>query len=283
MSIINIRNNPDIHSEYMTPWGSVHFNNYAKNNGIRLSGGFDSAVVLYLLAKTLSESTTVAEPVIHPFTIIRGNPTEHEMYTRVDVKPYVDKIIDYVRQKFPNVHITDSHTEYANFWWVHKFENGMNISSYSKMQEIVSNYFRWEFGSGNLLRIKDNNYSAVPSNLLYCEYSGLTSNPPPEEVPQSDEAHRDNIDNRTILPESLTVMHDDIEFPWSFIYEPFRNADKRIPFWLAAKFDVLDDILSITRSCEGDIWNTKNFTVECNECWWCLERKWAYNNYADVS
>ena len=278
-NIINIRNNIDIHSEYITPYGNVHFNNYARHNGIRLSGGFDSAVILYMLAKTLSESTTVEEPEIHPFTIIRGNPTTHEQYTRVDVKPYAENIIAWVRDKFPHVTIHDTHTEYANYWWVHKFENGMNLSSYSMLQDIVSNYLKWELGSGNLERFGDEKITATPQMLLYCEYSGLTLNPPPGELPQSDETHRDDLDSRTVIQNSLTAMHDHIEYPWSFTYEPFRNADKRVPFWLADKFGVLEDILSITRSCEGDIWNTENFTKECNECWWCLERSWAHKNY----
>jgi 7-cyano-7-deazaguanine synthase in queuosine biosynthesis len=60
---------------------------------------------------------------------------------------------------------------------------------------------------------------------------------------------------------------------------PWRNADKRIVFWLAKEHSILNDMLKLTRSCEGDQWNTENFTKECGECWWCLERNWAKTYY----
>lgn len=45
----------NINTTYKTPYGNVLINTNAKNVGIFLSGGIDSAVMLYLIAKTYTK------------------------------------------------------------------------------------------------------------------------------------------------------------------------------------------------------------------------------------
>ena len=47
------------------------------------------------------------------------------------------------------------------------------------------------------------------------------------------------------------------------------------------KYDLIDDLLPITRSCEGWDYMTTNYSETCGECWWCMEREWAFNAYCD--
>ena len=282
MELLNIKDNKEIHNKFATPYGDVYINTVAKHNSIRLSGGFDSAVVLYMLAKTLSDYNNT-DAVIHPFTVQRSNPTTIEEYERVDCVQYAKQIIDYVRKCFPNVTINDTIVEPANYWWVHRFVDGANVSSYGTAQETVSNYLRWRYGDGNTELFPKPPYYVTPQNLIYCEYNGLTRNPPVDALPQSDESHRDNIDPNVVIKNSLTVLHTNkANSLWHYQYEPFRNGDKRVPFWIADNLDILDTLLTITRSCEGDIYNTENFTKECSECWWCLERRWGHENFAKI-
>lgn len=60
------------------------------------------------------------------------------------------------------------------------------------------------------------------------------------------------------------------------IYLPFFEWDKRISYEIYNYFCLLDDLFSITRSCEQiidpDLWNN-----HCGKCWWCKERFWAFN------
>jgi len=53
-------------------------------------------------------------------------------------------------------------------------------------------------------------------------------------------------------------------------------------FWLAKEAGILDDMLHLTRSCEGGPDETHDFTKVCGECWWCLERDWAHENYMNL-
>jgi hypothetical protein len=257
---------------YETPYGNVLININTKYVGIFLSGGLDSAVILYLIAKSFSENN-ITTP-IQPVTIRRGNPTLLTEYDRVNIYPYADKIINYVRNKFPEVNILDTLKEDANYWWASVHENGRNIGSYTFLQTVLSNYLIWSYTRSNIIE----NYFNSSYDYLYCEYFGTTKNPPKESsVPQSEESHRDYFTENYVKDCATTInsgYKDYIAY-----YQPFRNADKRITMWLANQFDILEDLLPITRSCEGGPIETENFTKECMECWWCLERHWALINY----
>lgn len=265
----------EMYTEYNTPYGAVHICNFPKYNSISLSGGFDSAVVLYMLAKTLNGQP---DAVIFPYTVRRTNPTNDPKWDRIDVIPYVDKIIDFVRSQFPDVEICNTEIMDAPYWWVHQFENGRNIGSYSSALNTLKNYYSWKYGSGILDYFPyDTNVSL--RELMLADYTGITSNPPDNELHSNDETERNSIDTATIFSNSLSVKRTNLSYPWSIYYEPLRNYDKRLPVWLANSFGVLDNLMSVTRSCEGDVWNTENFTKECHECWWCKERQWAYNKF----
>lgn len=256
---------------YDTPYGRVLINTDAKNVGIFLSGGIDSAVILYLIAKTFAERNI--KTTIQPATVRRGNPTDLKEYDRVDIYPYTDKIIAYVRSRFPNVNIHNTIKEEANYWWASVHENGGNIGSYTFAQTTLSNFLTWKYARDELVTELN---AQKGSDILYCEYAGTTKNPPKDaSVPLSEESHRDN-NNEYYIPGFATSVMDGI---FEKYYEPFRNADKRITMWLAHELNILEDLLPITRSCEGGPVETENFTVECMECWWCLERHWALKNF----
>jgi len=48
---------------------------------------------------------------------------------------------------------------------------------------------------------------------------------------------------------------------------------------LYRKYNLIDTLLPLTRSCEGWDYMTDGFTKECGECWWCMERSWAFREY----
>ena len=42
---------------------------------------------------------------------------------------------------------------------------------------------------------------------------------------------------------------------------------------------LMKGLYPLTRSCEGQADVTKDFTKPCKKCWWCKEKKWAFNQY----
>tara|TARA_B110000858_G_C17783255_1_gene465872 strand:+ start:1290 stop:2120 length:831 start_codon:yes stop_codon:yes gene_type:complete len=259
---------PELNTSYHTPYGSVVFNHSVKHSVIRLSGGFDSGVILYLLAKALSEHRSDA--VITPITVQRRNVTNERWLERVHIVPYVTRIIQYVRDQFPTVTIHDSIVEDANYWWI---QDNKNQSTYTESQSAAIRYVVWNHKRS----IKDH-WELAETRLI--EYNGVTRNPPTGCIEDSEERHRDHL-HPDAVPGMATVISNH-KLSWYYGYQPWRNADKRIVFWVADEVGVLSDMLSITRSCEGDIDNTDNFTKECGTCWWCLERNWSHKNFKNM-
>lgn len=236
--------------------------------GVRLSGGFDSAVMLYMLAKTITDYNL--NTTIQTLTVRRSNPTDLRNYDRADAFHYADQVLTWVKDKFPAVEIQTPLKQEANYWWVSDFVDGQNRSSYLAAQTTLSMYARWR----NVQYFKKHNVK--PDNkLLYCEYTGTTLNPPTSDVPQSAESHRDTLKQNSLL-DSATVANYNSDYAF---YEPFRNADKRITVWLADYFKIFDEVTNITKTCEGGPVETNNFSKDCNVCWWCLEKQWAINNF----
>ena len=79
------------------------------------------------------------------------------------------------------------------------------------------------------------------------------------------------------------VWHISTEGKGDF-WSPFSNVDKRFVARLYDEFGVRDELLSLTRSCEKKTPLDQKFDpmfeeTTCGICWWCLERKWAFGNF----
>lgn len=65
-------------------------------------------------------------------------------------------------------------------------------------------------------------------------------------------------------------------------YTPFINVDKRFIASMYKKYAV-KDLVQLTRSCEDmpahNYYNPEFEYTPCGECWWCLERKWAFGEF----
>jgi hypothetical protein len=257
--------------KYETPYGDVYILHNAKSLGLAISGGFDSAVLLYLLAKTINDTGSNAE--IYPFGARKTNPTEYRDYDRVDVYPYVDKVLEFVKSQFPNVKIHNQYRKDADFTWLSYYKNNRYLGSYTEVLNLLTRYMSWYHSGPEAVKKFSPNYG----DILYVDYGGVTKNP--KELPLSGEDYRADPSPNYISEGAATVVYTDSENPYMVYFEPFRNADKRVTFYLAEQHNIRKKLLEITRSCEGDVFNTENFTKTCNICWWCLERDWAHKNF----
>jgi len=61
--------------------------------------------------------------------------------------------------------------------------------------------------------------------------------------------------------------------------KPFQNYDKKFIAEIFEEQGLMKTLYPLTRSCEGQANITKNFTKPCKKCWWCKEKKWAFNKY----
>ena len=59
---------------------------------------------------------------------------------------------------------------------------------------------------------------------------------------------------------------------------PFIQHHKGHVAKLYYDYGLIDDLLPLTRSCEGWDYMTANYSKTCGECWWCMEREWAFED-----
>jgi hypothetical protein len=108
-------------------------------------------------------------------------------------------------------------------------------------------------------------------------FNGLTANPPLEAIPDTTAAHRQPCRDQIAWREGqknkkgLTV--------------PFIDVDKKVIGTLYKRFNLLESLLPLTRSCEAELEETSYFTKNCfdvrkpgEECWWCLERAYGFGS-----
>lgn len=250
---------------YETPYGKVELPLDTKNVIVRLSGGFDSAVMLSLLAMNAVPGT-----VFHPITTVKGRVANSPFLDRVDVSPIAKKVAKHIQEKYSDRNITILEPVVAiSFNW-------HETRSYVETQNYLIQTAAERVGEGD----PNFKYTTI-------EYNGVTKNPPiqiaPDDFHSGREEHRDrritaNDSDTSSSPDSVTVLR--IHNPKHLKVEPFANADKRVTMWLADHIGELDTLLKISRSCEGNRETTDNWTKECvTHCWWCYERYWALENF----
>jgi 7-cyano-7-deazaguanine synthase in queuosine biosynthesis len=98
-------------------------------------------------------------------------------------------------------------------------------------------------------------------------YTGVTS-APPKHI-NCNFSYSDIINERDADFVRRTYIK---EYHW---HMPFTNIDKSVIKNLYDYFEITDTLFPVTRSCE--ILNRSNYLNHCGECWWCNERKWAFD------
>lgn len=251
---------------YDTPYGKVELNTNTKNIIVRLSGGFDSALMTLLLAMNVNDDVT-----IHPITVVRGPIEGDKELERVDITPVAKNIVQFIRENCgkDQIDLRDPLFATAYKW--------NTTNSYVEAQKFLINSVT---GS-----INDDDKSIYKSII----YNGVTMNPPEQIAPdwfhkgrEKKRDHNTYVDNGDTYGEKgLATVYRGLSNRTIHI-EPFANADKRVTMWLADHVGLIHELLSVTRSCEGDREHTDNWTRECiTHCWWCYERHWALQNYKD--
>lgn len=235
-----------------TKYGKILLDVDKNNTVVFLSGGLDSAVVLYLVAKEIKRTESMTNLIA--LTVRRKNPLDDPTLDRVDNIIPAKRVIDYVEQN-TGVKVKEHYTFQAEYYWLTGEQNGKTVSSYTFGQEVLQ----------ELIQRKSNKDD---ESVIF--YNGVTLNPPLDCVPASEETHRNN--KASAFEDTVSVFTSNNNL------DVIRNADKRITIDLARQEDILEDLLEFTRTCEGNIIDTLEYTVDCGKCWWCLEKQWALDN-----
>lgn len=106
-------------------------------------------------------------------------------------------------------------------------------------------------------------------------FHGRTANPP-EDIALKHDLLQQRETRRDVHGNDRIPYHENHGHPF---YCPMEYLDKRFVAEQYHKFDLMDELFPITASCVEYANKTDYFTKPCKECWWCKEKKWAFDMY----
>lgn len=209
--------------------------------GVWLSGGADSALMLFLLCKQIKDNNlpikVVACTIDHkrPFQNIAG-----EVVSKVKaLLDCDDTILDHQVYNPP-----------AQTVWT--------------ADELKKQF-------------KDVNYINFKNGLIQVLYTGTTLNPPQDIQKSFNYGILEDIERvRGVdVPKQIEKysVHTEGDLTREFIeIRPFLNTDKKAIGELYTEHNLMETLFPITRSCE----DLNTVRGHCGTCWWCEERKWGF-------
>jgi len=236
----------------------LDFDESDKNIGIGVSGGMDSAMLLWLLAYHIDKNN--------------WDVTIHQWSVCLDERPFqvhhAKKVIQFVKDYFPNVKFGEHRTSIANS--MQYVDHGTEVS--------------WKLAIDNKISKLFNGVTLNPSKHEQ-QYWGLAWEKRAKNRDFDSVGWNEEQVKEINLPLTFSkIGHKAYDTPWSGSIDtshklvenlPFIHDDKRIVLALYKKYGLLLELGPLTRSCEGAWEITDGFKKECKRCWWCIEKQWA--------
>lgn len=206
---------------------------------VHCSGGADSTLMLFLTVKQLEEENRDAS-----ITIISGGDSRFTPYPL-----FSTRIIGWIKKYFKTQKIYQHHIVYPKMS--------------EKRRGDALHYLETKLFLRGDIQFKIDGTTKNPSIGLVEGANGEIIN-----IAEAEDraTQRDNPDK---ILYGATTNHP-------ATYFPMRNVDKRMTAHIYKELDIME-LFDITYSCEclhADM--TNNFRTHCGECYWCLERKWAF-------
>lgn len=229
-----------------------------KRIGVNLSGGADSALLMFLLCTTIKK---------HNLDIKIDTITHVRCW---DTKPWAGwvsmQVFNKLKSMFPEI-IDQRHTNFIPTQLEHVV-SGEIIGGQSGDQIIVHHYNMFLGWSANLDAI----FNATSQNPDALSKTGMR-----------------NRNRNASEGEPGDLMCRALGSVNTYSCYPFKFVKKD---WIVAQYHIYDilDLYNTTRSCEGSIPMRDNIREvcgdvvsyiagmdipTCNKCWWCEERAWA--------
>jgi len=226
---------------------------------LSLSGGLDSASLMYLICTHFPDVTII------PFT-------GRDLNAPFDAECAAD-ITQWMQDRFPNNKILEreefSFDHNDPYWYqlaIDRWEDEFVLVNGERVPRCnrISGLSKMLIIRHETNKLKDK----YPGSLLV---SGMTSNPPIEE--QKKHGFYDLAERRRDGPNK-----DKVQLSASGThYQPFIHVDKKFVADIFKKNDLMKDLYPLTGSCIGTKNQTDYFTKECRQCFWCYEKKWAFD------
>lgn len=233
---------------------------------INVSGGLDSAALLYLMCTNypnVKKHIFTGHDPNCPFDSERArdvvdwcqnNIEGHNILTH-DVIPYDDKsdaILNEVEgfvEKDPSL--------YDKYPWIDLGDEEESRRSF--LGKIAKPYYIMKLLRELLSKYNCTRYMAA-----------MTQNPPNKDMEELGFAY--------LAETKRNEDRDDVHILGVCSYHPLARVNKK---FVRGVYDThgLDDYYELTGSCTGNPIDTKGFMEPCKKCFWCHEKHWAFGKY----
>ena len=220
---------------------------------ISLSGGLDSASLLYIICKEFPQIEVI------PYT-------GKDKYAPFDFLS-ATMIIQWMREKFPDNNIKEH--EWFEFDVQDPVQRKRAEDEWENEKVLVGD--KWVercstiSGLAKILMIREFTHSVWDKHGNPMIVTGMTGNPSVEEMKKHGfyDVREKRRDDGKVAKE------------YGFNYQPFINVDKKFVADIYRSNDIMD-LYELTSSCVGSAENTNFHTEPCGVCFWCHEKKWAF-------
>jgi len=226
---------------------------------ISISGGADSASLLYLVSKHFPQIEIVpytcrdlnapkdAEAASHIIKWMQLNFPKNKI-KKLQVFDFNDRTEDFVT----NEEVDRFISEYPQF-------KNMRRTQVSKIAQVDN--------------ISWNVMKEYPDSI---RLDGMTRNPPTKIMKKYNFYEKAERRRDKEIPK-VKEYRPNSQTPHFGIYQPYANVDKKFVAGVYKDNNLMNSLYTLTRSCVGTARQTDNFTRECKTCFWCYEKAWAFN------
>ena len=230
---------------------------------ISLSGGLDSASAFYLISKYFPQIEII------PYTCRDQNaPKDAEA---------AEKIVKWMKKEFFNNKIHDIQIFDFN-------DRTEDFVSFEKVDKITAQYPQFKgmrrTQVSKIIQVDRISWNIMAKYPGAVRIDGMTRNPPTEEMKRLGfyvKAERRRAQDEPIIQEYRTFESAGQSDLVHNIYQIYANVDKKFIAAIYQEHNLMETLFPLTRSCVGTAKQTDNFTRECHDCFWCHEKKWAFN------
>jgi len=226
---------------------------------ISVSGGLDSASLLFLM------STHFPQIEVIPFTCRDQNaPKDADA---------AEEIVKWMQSEFPQNNIRDIEINDFN-------DRTEDFVTWKECDEVVEKHPQLK-GMRRVQVSKIIQVDRISWNLMKrypgaVRLDGMTRNPPTDDMKRLgfyDKAERRRDQENPPIKE----YRADYDRQWLYIYQAYANVDKKFVAGVYKDYNLMETLYPLTRSCVGTARQTDNFAWECHKCFWCHEKKWAFD------
>ena len=235
---------------------------------IGVSGGLDSASILFLLCKhfpNIKKFIYTGKDVVTPFdseaaidvvSWCKNNFPDHNILSH-DVIVYDDRDPEVLKEI--RGWVEEDSSWYDKYAWI-DFPGNPEKSMNHFLGKIAKPYLTYEAIT-----------KVMEDNLCTKYIAAMTQNPPNKVMEQMNFAH--------LAETKRNEDREDVKIFGNRFYHPLARVNKLFVQGVFEQENLMDSYYHLTGSCTGTANETNFFMEPCKECFWCNEKMWAFGKY----